>query len=83
MQFESHLGHSVSAGQKLFGFLVLTKLDIFRLRCRASLRSATLCVPVGLLYGAREAIDKFLNLRNDHGMTRELGDGGSPLESGS
>ncbi len=27
MQFESHLGHSVSAGQKLFVGLVLTKLD--------------------------------------------------------
>jgi hypothetical protein len=27
MQFESHLGHSVSAGQRLFIFLLLTKLD--------------------------------------------------------
>jgi len=27
MQFESHLGHSVSAGQGLFIFLLLTKLD--------------------------------------------------------
>jgi hypothetical protein len=25
MQFESHLGHSVSAGQMLFAFLLLTK----------------------------------------------------------
>lgn len=29
MRFESHLGHGVSAGQKLFLFLVLTKLDFF------------------------------------------------------
>jgi hypothetical protein len=31
MQFESHLGHSVSAGQGLFVFLLLTKLDIFQI----------------------------------------------------
>jgi hypothetical protein len=28
MQFESHLGHSVSAGQRLFCRLVLTNLDV-------------------------------------------------------
>ena len=28
MQFESHLGHSVSAVQRLFVFLLLTKLDM-------------------------------------------------------
>jgi hypothetical protein len=31
MQFESHLGHSVSAGQMLFAFLLLTKLDFSKL----------------------------------------------------
>lgn len=30
MQFESHLGHSIAAGQKLFLFLVLTRLDIWK-----------------------------------------------------
>jgi hypothetical protein len=30
MQFESHLGHSVFAGQGLFVFLVLTKLDFLK-----------------------------------------------------
>jgi hypothetical protein len=28
--FESHLGHSVSAGQRLFVFLLLTKLDFLK-----------------------------------------------------
>jgi hypothetical protein len=28
MRFESHLGHSVSAGQTLVGFRVLTNLDV-------------------------------------------------------
>jgi hypothetical protein len=37
MQFESHLGHSVFAGQGLFRVLLLTKLDFSRwvLRLRA------------------------------------------------
>lgn len=43
-QFESHLGHSFSAGQMLFVFSLLTKLDFFKFWCfggrRASRRSA-------------------------------------------
>jgi hypothetical protein len=40
MQFESHLGHSVSAGQKLFQSLLLTNLDFWEVLMRAILRGS-------------------------------------------
>jgi hypothetical protein len=63
MRFESHLGHSVSAGERLFVFLLLTKLDILA-SSAAKCIGLRRCVPhqMGELEGREYARDGSLLL---------------------